>query len=302
MKKIVILILYIFFVCGIFAENFNKNLTVKTTNFDIQGSKAENYTYTPWGKEESPFHISMAIDIPTAITAVTLFSVGFCLKPSYPDFSVIGNSNPIYEINSFDRLLMKPYSKALDITSSVFTGITFLAPAILFLTDSSDYLVWLVMYAETMLITQGIKEITKKNIYRLRPFMYFNDVPMEEVKKGDWCDSFFSGHTSLAFAAAVFTSVTFSQYFPKSPWNALVISGSTVFAGSVMLLRIFSGCHFLTDTLTGVAFGSLVGFGVPFLHKLNPKLQKDIYAKTNGKIQDFNVNLLSGGICFSFKF
>jgi undecaprenyl-diphosphatase len=62
--------------------------------------------------------------------------------------------------------------------------------------------------------------------------MYFDNFPIEEVQKGDWNSSFFSGHTTLSFAAATFTSYVFCKYNPDSKWKIPVIATSYTFAAA----------------------------------------------------------------------
>ncbi|HEY4394722.1 MAG TPA: phosphatase PAP2 family protein [Polyangia bacterium] len=75
--------------------------------------------------------------------------------------------------------------------------------------------------------------------------------------------SFYSGHTSLAFAALSTTSVTLNARYGLTwqPWVATVAIGV-----SVAIERVLAGYHFYTDVLVGAAAGAAVGIAVPLVH------------------------------------
>lgn len=171
-------------------------------------------------------------------------------------------------VNPFDRWAARPYSKPLHISGTVTEVLAMAAPLALFATDKSEWGIWVVMYAESMLWANGIKEALKFSVKRNRPYMYFDGPPQDKIDDGDYLKSFPSGHTTMAFNGAVFLSYTFSKYFPESKWKVPVIAGSLSLAVATGVQRILSGNHFITDVLAGAAIGSLTGFVVPFLHTL----------------------------------
>lgn len=91
------------------------------------------------------------------------------------------------------------------------------------------------------LITWLLKIIIK----RPRPFVEFTDI----ILKAGY--SFPSGHATIAFAALPFLE----EYFPRFRWYWLI--GIVV----IVLLRVYSGLHYLSD----VIFGALVGYGISSL-------------------------------------
>ncbi len=177
-------------------------------------------------------------------------------------------------INTFDRWSAFPYSKPADISSDVLQYVSFLLPAVLFSTDKEQWLTIGVMYAEAAVLSFGLKNTGKALINRYRPYNYFEGAPV--VEDNDFIKSYPSGHTTMAFTGAAFASYTFSQYFPDSPWKIPVIAGSYVFAGTTAALRIASGNHFFSDVLSGALIGSLSGFLVPYLHKVENSINKSL--------------------------
>jgi undecaprenyl-diphosphatase len=159
------------------------------------------------------------------------------------------------EVNPFDRWAMRPYSKPLHITGTVTEVLSMAAPLALIATDKSEWGIWAVMYAESVLWANGLKEALKFSVQRERPYMYFDGAPQDKIDDGDYLKSFPSGHTTMAFNGAVFASYTFSKYFPESKWKIPVIAGSLTFATATAVQRILSGNHFVTDVLAGAAIG-----------------------------------------------
>jgi undecaprenyl-diphosphatase len=188
------------------------------------------------------------------------------------------------DVNSFDRFFMQSYSKKLDLAGDLLLVATMATPAVLATTEKEEWLTCGVMYAETLLIANGIKEITKLCVNRARPYMYYDSetFPESDIDDGDWANSFPSGHCAMAFAGATFTSYTFCKYFPDSPWRFPVIASSFAMAAGTAALRIASGNHFMTDVLTGAVIGSAVGFLVPWLHTFNTKNDLNIALRADG--------------------
>ena len=172
------------------------------------------------------------------------------------------------DVNTFDRLIMNPYSKTLDYTGTAMTGLTLLTPAVLFAAPTEDYWKIGLEYAETIAIAYGVKELCKLCVDRARPYMYFDGAPENKIEEGDWNDSFISDHTTLSFAAAGFTSYLFCQYFSDSPWKIPVVASSFALASVTACLRLASGNHFMTDVLCGAVIGTGIGILVPFLNSL----------------------------------
>ena len=177
-----------------------------------------------------------------------------------------------FDINSFDRWAVNPYSAKISRASDALLGVCALAPLILFTEEKirSDYFVNGLMYGETLVATYFLTNLIKSN-GRLRPFLYDPAVPV--TKKLTWGKdakaSFPSGHTSLAFASAVLFSTIYSDYFPESKYRPLVWTSSLLLASSVGYLRLAAGVHFPTDIVAASAIGSLVGIFIPYLHRNN---------------------------------
>ncbi len=199
-------------------------------------------------------------------------------------------------IPNLEQIFMRPYSKPLHVVGTVTVGAAMLTPALFAILPSNEWLTIGTMYAETLLLANGIKEWTKLLVYRARPYMYFDGFPQDKVDDGDWNCSFPSGHTTLAFAGAAFTTMVFCQCFPDSNWNYAVAGISFGLATLTGVLRMASGNHFFTDVLVGAIIGTACGFAVPYMHT------KAFYGKFEKKSGRANAALSPAGFSFTYNF
>lgn len=190
-----------------------------------------------------------------------------------------GQTFDMADVNAFDRKLMRQYNGSLDFAGNFVLGGAVAVPCVLAIPEvlsfsgkSGDWAAVLTMYAETLLIANGIKEFIKLGVNRIRPYMYFDPSTYPQngdIEAGDFANSFPSGHTTLAFAGATFASYCSAKYFPKSAVFPVVTCVSYALASATAVLRIAAGCHFATDVIVGAVLGSAVGFLVPFAHTFN---------------------------------
>ncbi|MBN1772112.1 MAG: phosphatase PAP2 family protein [Deltaproteobacteria bacterium] len=125
----------------------------------------------------------------------------------------------------------------------------------------------LLLVAEAIAFASALNQTTKFLVGRERPFVHALD---EEDKlrtdhPSDNNLSFFSGHTTLAFAAAVSgATVATLRGYDTAPY--LWVIGGLMALGTGYL-RIAADRHYLSDVLVGAAVGALVGWAVPWLHR-----------------------------------
>ena len=170
-------------------------------------------------------------------------------------------------VPAFDRAFMQPYSRSLEVGGTAFELASLLTPVLLLVEPADEYLRFATMYGETLLTAYALKELGKHWFSRARPFLYYQDYPEEKIGEGDAYDSFPSGHATMAFAGAAFTSYVFATYHPDSVWKIPVTVASYSLAIATAAMRVASGNHFPSDVLTGALLGTLVGVGIPFLHR-----------------------------------
>jgi undecaprenyl-diphosphatase len=237
-------------------------VVVSSAGFDLS-----RLTFTGSGEF---FKLDPLTDSIIAGTGVTFLGTGLLLDKVVHFKNNEWNHLPFNKnaVAALDRFFMQPFSKGLNVAGDIFQYVGLLAPAVLLASPMEEWLTIGVMYAETVLVSYGLKELTKSLVTRARPYMYYDRIPVKFVTSGDWNDSFPSGHSTLAFAGATFASYVFSKYFSDSAWKYVVTAASYSVATATAIFRVAGGKHFVTDVLAGAVIGSATGFLVPWLHSL----------------------------------
>jgi len=169
-------------------------------------------------------------------------------------------------VNAFDRALMFPYSRGLDVASDVTQYAAFLMPAVFLLAAPvEDYPEVGLMYAGSSALALGARFGMKAAFERDRPYMYFDASSLGPDQIEDSNKSFPSGHTIMAFSGAAFTATMFALRYPDSPYRLPATVASFALAGSTAVMRVASGSHFTSDVIAGALIGTATGFLVPFI-------------------------------------
>ena len=120
------------------------------------------------------------------------------------------------------------------------------------------------LVTEDTVVAEDVTQLTKLLVGRERPFVHA--LPREEkaltARPSGNNVSFFSGHTSGAFAVAV-ASGTISE-MRGYRWAAVTWSVGGAIAATTAYLRIAADKHWLTDVVTGALVGAGIGFAIPF--------------------------------------
>jgi membrane-associated phospholipid phosphatase len=183
---------------------------------------------------------------------------------------------PRREINGFDRRLRElavghrsfEKRRLLDHLSSSTLMVSLFQPVgMLIATDAPHK--WtrdLPVVMEATALTLSVNAFVKHLTHRSRPAAHFCESERTVVPcPPDTRLSFFSGHASSAFAAAVAAgTIADLHHLENRKW--IWASGLT-FATATGVLRVMSDQHYATDVLTGMAAGSLAGWLIPKLHK-----------------------------------
>ena len=272
MKKILCIFLLIFTILPLFAE---------------ENSKKADESFNIWGSGKF-FALDPLTDGILLGTGVVLTGGGLVFNDLAELNRKKYDGNIYYktDVNAFDRKLVRPYSGIHSGASDFLLVAALAAPVTLISTDKEEWFTNAVMYVETLLIANGLKEMMKLAVNRPRPYMYSDrDLPQDEIKNGDWAKSLPSGHTTFAFASAGFLSYTFCRYFRNSPWRYPIAAGTYAIACGVAALRVSGGNHFLSDVLAGAAIGTVVGFMVPWFHTF--KTKNDLSVAVSGNSLNF---------------
>lgn len=168
------------------------------------------------------------------------------------------------EVNAFDRPAIGNASPIADSLSDVTVGAAVVLPLVLNAVDlgfSEPLLEDSVVFAETLAVNGALTTAAKYIVQRPLPRTYAGDAKLIGSPRG--YRSFYSGHTSLAFAALSATSMTLRLRYGEKywPWVITLLVGS-----SVAIERVVAGRHFPTDVLVGAVMGTATGIVVPWLH------------------------------------
>jgi len=119
------------------------------------------------------------------------------------------------------------------------------------------------LITESAVVAAALTDVAKFTVGRARP--YVQDLPAGAPFNAENNLSFFSGHTSFAFAvaSAAGTIATMRGY----KYAPIVWVVGMALAATTGYLRMAADQHYLTDVLMGAAVGTAVGVAVPYLHK-----------------------------------
>jgi len=215
-----------------------------------------------------------AADAVVAGSAVALFGAGFLVRrPGDAAEPAPGN------INGFDRKIRRmavgrrslgkrrllDHVSSATLMAAVFQPVGMLARADVPERWSRDIPVLL----ETTALTLSVNNFVKHLVRRSRPEDHFCEEEQLVVPcRADTRLSFYSGHTSAAFVAAV-TGGMLADFHRLENRKWIWATGLTL-ATATGALRVASDQHYATDVLTGVAAGSLAGWLIPKIHKPDP--------------------------------
>lgn len=223
--------------------------------------------------EEFPYELDEGTEAAVLGSAALLFGLGIWahqgLEPLTPE--EIASLDPD-SINSFDRSATRRWSPGAARASNIMLYTTAVAPLSLLATDDGSRQPWTLttMYLETMALQGGLTYLVKNLFTRTRPYVYNDDpaVPLAAKMETDARLSFYSGHTSSAFASMVFLAGVFGKLYPDSDARGWVWGGCLAAAATTGYLRYAAGKHYPTDILAGAVMGAFVGYLVPAIHEL----------------------------------
>ena len=199
-----------------------------------------------------------------AAAGVTAFVILENIQPLTPQ--EINLLDPA-DVNGFDRGAIGPF-KDDNVGDALLYGsyllpLTFLA----YEETNRDFLELALMYGEVLLIQGSINGIVKGTVLRTRPYVYDENSPFDETTNTKARVSFFSGHTSITSAITFFTAKVFTEYIGNNTTKIIIWSAAALIPAVTAISRVNTHWHFPTDVIVGYAFGALVGYFIPELHK-----------------------------------
>lgn len=114
---------------------------------------------------------------------------------------------------------------------------------------------------ESAVFSGLVNQVVKFAVGRRRPFVQFGD-PLRPSELDD-NTSFYSGHTTLAFAIA--TSAGVVAHRREYRLEPVIWAAGYTIATTTAYLRIAADRHYFTDVATGAVAGTAIGLAVPLL-------------------------------------
>lgn len=234
-----------------------------------------------------------------ASTALGIYLVGRTDPITLAEITALDREN----VNGFDRGTTYNWSPTWQDRSDwgrniVVLGSALIAGAPLVLDGQMSNTVTLTaMVVEAAALTAGVTYIAKGLAARARPYVYNTSLTPEEryalTGPGDASvhQSFFSGHTSSAFAAATLLSTMYTDLYGSSTASKIVWGSSLSLAAFTGYARVKGGVHFPSDVFVGAAVGAAIGYLVPVLHRKGADHPASISAGPGG----VQLRLLLGG-------
>lgn len=225
------------------------------------GTQAQNF--------QSPYRLSLAVDIPLASGALGFLTAGGLIGRTHslpPKESLLTLDRN--QINRFDRGATYNYSKPARYASDAFLYFSMATP-LLHLPSANarrDFGKVAAISGEVLMLNLALTNYVKEIMRRKRPLLYNPAVPMDKKWKADNFKSFFSGHTSTVAAMSFLYANMYAQYNPNSKLKPMMWTLAALMPLTTGFLRFKAGKHYWTDIIVGYAVGTLCGLAVPYLH------------------------------------
>lgn len=214
---------------------------------------------------------SFNTDGPLLGSGLLTFGLGIDLQQAVPKFTEedLQFHDPL-NLNRFDRLACTQLNPWAGPASDWTLRAGMVAPVALLLLDKntrSEAGIYSIMFAESILLTNGVTGIFKGSFQRSRPLIYNPNCDLLLKTERNARYSFFSGHASNTANYAFFAAQVFSDNNPDSKLKPFVWGTAIVLPAATGYFRFKAGKHFPTDVILGYAVGATIGWLVPHLHK-----------------------------------
>lgn len=127
------------------------------------------------------------------------------------------------------------------------------------------------MTFQAFFVSNGITNILKGSVQRLRPFTYNPTVSLDEKLTTNAKFSFVSGHTSTTALFSFLGAKIATDLYPEMKLKSVVWLTAAAIPLATGYLRYQTGDHFPTDIIGGYLIGATTGILLPHLYKNKKK-------------------------------
>ena len=221
--------------------------------------------------QEFPYQLDLKREVSLLSIGAGLSATGHLIEADMPGLTatdverqLLGNN-----INFLDRGAIRQRSESFRVLSDDLLKGALFVPAVTLLSKPmrKKPLVLATMFAETMLINEGLTKVIKVSVRRNRPFTFNPSFEMDSKTNNNARQSFISGHTSNTAAASFFTAKVFHDLYPNSKLRPFVWGLAAAVPALTGYSRYRAGKHFPTDIIAGYAVGATLGILIPQTHK-----------------------------------
>jgi membrane-associated phospholipid phosphatase len=232
------------------------------------------------------YQVPWAVDLPVIGVSAAGWALGQFWLPTLITPSCPCSSDHVLPI---DRVALHRNDSGIALTSDIALFSLIALPLALDALDvglshgtATEYLEDATVIAETIVVSGALDQIAKVAFVRPRPLLYDLAAGSPELRVGDNYLSFYSSHTSTAFAATLAYAWTLWRRHPRSAAAPIAFTLAGLLGTGEGVLRVAAGKHFPTDVITGALAGTLVGLGIPWLHSRRIPLRLAVIATADG--------------------
>jgi len=208
-----------------------------------------------------PLELSLTLDGPLLGASAAMFAATVVINQTHSEAQATGSTQ---SVPWFDKVALGRGNATQDEVSSILQyALVVGVPLTLALSQwggRANDLVPALIVVESLVASEAVCQLTKSLVHRPRPYAYAHGSASGEADR-----SFYSGHTTVSFAAVVSTLMVLDELPPEL--STPLVIGALGLATTVGVLRVTSGRHFPSDVVTGAVIGATIGWVVPTLHR-----------------------------------
>jgi membrane-associated phospholipid phosphatase len=204
--------------------------------------------------------------------------------PEFFAHKVISPSCPCEEsdVNSFDRGVAGWDSEDYATASDIAVTLSVVAPFALDALEThrkgtswNHFANDALLISRSILVSGAVQEAVKLLAQRPRPRLYGVEEGDPALEDDEEYVSFYSGHTTTAFAAGMSYATLYASRHPTENSRWWVYAGAMTLGTTVGVLRIQAGSHFPTDVILGAVMGTAFGIAIPRIHQRDQPQQDE---------------------------